>query len=137
MQYCHKCAKPIEDDDINYCPYCGNKLEKDLSTSNAILNKGRDVIKLRDEIDYFYKRRKIFLFIALGCLGLGLIFFIVGIIVGSNASNVNGYSVFVYLASLFISGFVVLMILRSALYNRRIKNRKELLKEAGFPYHKQ
>lgn len=81
----------------------------------------QDIAKYEEEIRYFYSKRRMFLGIALGCLGLGIVLFVVGIIT-------QVYAI-VYLCALAISAFIVLMIIRGALFNRRIRNRKLLIQQ--------
>ena len=83
--------------------------------------------KFREDIEYYYQKRKMFAGLGWASMGIGITFLIIAIVVAIN----GGYSgVFSYLASFSISGAVVLWILRSALYNQRIKNRRIILQQA-------
>ena len=84
-------------------------------------NPEQDIAKYEEEIAYFYRKRGMFLGIALGCLGLGIFFAVIAI--------VSLIYAFVYPSAFAISAFIVLMIVRGALFNRRIRNRKLLIQQ--------
>jgi hypothetical protein len=89
----------------------------------------QDILKLEEEIKYFYQRRKTFLGFAFLCFGLGILFFVIGVMVGVS-TNQGFMSIFTTLSAFGFTGFIVLLILRGSLYNRRIRNRKLLIKGA-------
>lgn len=80
-----------------------------------------EMIKLQNEINSMYGERKVFAIIASLLLASFLPLLILAII------TQNG--VFTALASLSLFFGIVLFILRSALYNTRIRNRKRLIQE--------
>ncbi len=86
------------------------------------------LLQFQREINQFYKMRKLFLGLGWALIGLSIILFIVAIAVGvQDQSMIMPLS---YLVSLSLIGGIVLFILRKALFDRRIKNRKQIIKEA-------
>ena len=83
--------------------------------------------KFREEIDYYYRKRKLFLGLGWAAIGVGLLFFIIGIVVISGGGD---SSPFTFIIALSITAGLVLFVLRGALFNRRIKTRKLILKQA-------
>ncbi len=83
-----------------------------------------DVEQLNEEIDHFYKMRKLLLGLGWGSIGLGfiLVFFFI--------SSEPMMRLFGYLSPISICAGVIILILRGPLYNRRIRNRKILVKKA-------
>ena len=87
-----------------------------------------DVQKYREEIKYFYHMRKVFLGIGWGCIGIGIT---LGIsLAAASKGNDTLMQFAIYLASFSIVAGLVCFVLRGALYNRRIKNRKMLIRQA-------
>lgn len=84
-----------------------------------------DLARFQEEINHFYRLRRLFLIIALSCLGGALV---IGLpITIAMAANNADAAIGVYIISLFISAAIVLFIIRSALFNRRIRNRKIII----------
>ena len=81
-----------------------------------------DIETINNEIKHYYSKRKLFLGLAFACFGLAIVFVIIGVF--------SGIQAFVTLTALAFCGMIVLFVLRGALFNRRIKARKLLLKEA-------
>lgn len=87
---------------------------------------GKEKIRqYESDLEYFKTKRKQLLILALVLLGLGIILAVIlGFAVGNSAYS----SIAVTIPSLIISGAIVIFVLRSALYNRRIRNRKEAIR---------
>ena len=88
-----------------------------------------DIVRYEAEIARFYKLRKMFMGIGWGCIGLGVLLFPIAVVLGVNGSESGAYAM-IYLISFAISGGIVCFILRGALFNRRIKTRKDLIQKA-------
>lgn len=84
-----------------------------------------DLARFQEEINHFYRLRRLFLIIALSCLGGALVIGL-PITIAMAANNVDA-TIGVYIISLFISAAIALFIIRSALFNRRIRNRKIII----------
>ena len=82
-------------------------------------NSSEEIQKLENELKEFYKKRMMFLI-------LGFVAIIVGI--GVAAISFTGIEAFISLGSSIIAGGIALFILRSALFNTRIRNRRERIK---------
>lgn len=82
--------------------------------------------KFREDIDHYYQMRKMFAGLGWACMGTAIILFFVAVGLGVRGID---YSGLVYLISFLIPGAIVLWILRSALYNARINNRKRILQQ--------
>ncbi|MBO4286530.1 MAG: phage holin family protein [Bacilli bacterium] len=85
--------------------------------------------KFREDIAYYYERRKMFAGLGWASMGLGILFFVIAIVVAING-NAPVASALIYFGAFGVSGAIVLWILRSALYNQRIKNRRVILEQA-------
>ena len=88
-----------------------------------------DIARYEAEIVRFYRLRKMFLGIGWGCIGLGVLLFPIAVVLGVNGSESGAYAM-TYLISFAVSGGIVCFILRGALFNRRIKTRKDLIEKA-------
>ena len=80
-----------------------------------------EIAKLEKELEYFYKKRNTL-------LGIGIILLILGL---ASMVPIIIFAV-VYLSvipALIITGAIVVFVLRGALYNSRIKNRKNMIRE--------
>jgi len=86
------------------------------------------LLQFQREINHYYKMRKLFLGLGWALIGSAIL---IGIPVGV-AMGLNGidYTIFTYVLSFMIVGGIVLFVLRKALFNRRIQNRKQIIKEA-------
>ena len=82
-----------------------------------------ELLKYQEEIKHFYKMRKLFLGIGWACIGAGLI---IGIPIAIGVNMELG----VYFCSFSIVAGIIFFVLRGALFNRRIKSRKLLIKQA-------
>lgn len=89
-----------------------------------------DVIKIEEEIKELYKNRKGLGIFAVILLLIGLALIPVSFIVVLNTHDSSLFATFGYLIAMFISGFFILMIVRSAVFNKRIRSRKILVQEA-------
>ena len=93
-----------------------------------------DIRKFEQEIAKFEENRKSFLAAGLGCIGGGITALIVVSIMFIRQDIIYmTYFIFELLVTLFvftIFGGITFLILRSALYNNRINNRKRLIAEA-------
>lgn len=78
--------------------------------------ESEEIKKIKDELEKFYSKRRMFLI-------LGLVLIFVGI--GVALIALTEIEIFITLGSMIISGGIVMFILRSALFNTRIRNRKE------------
>ena len=86
------------------------------------------LLQFQREINHFYKMRKLFLGLGWALIGTAiLIVFPIAVAIGINDGD---YVLISYLISFMIVGGIVLFVLRKAMFNRRIKNRKQILKEA-------
>lgn len=86
------------------------------------------LLQFQKEINHYYKMRKLFLGLGWMLIGLSFVLFIVAIVVGiQNPSTIYPFS---YIISFMFIGAIILFILRKALFDRRIKNRKQIIKEA-------
>ena len=86
------------------------------------------LLQFQREINHYYKMRKLFLGLGWALIGSAILFGIpLGIAIGANGGD---YMVISYLISFMIVGGIVLFVLRKAMFNRRINNRKQILKEA-------
>ena len=91
-----------------------------------------ELLKFQEEINHFYRMRKLFLGLGFAAIGTGLT---LGLILAAATYNRSGdVSAGSYVLALGISAGIVLFILRGALYNRRIKNRKVAIQEAKKEY---
>ena len=86
----------------------------------------RDVERMQDEIAQFYKRRKVFMGLGWIFVAASITYFLIGIATNGDKENVAFVA---HCSSLFAAG-IVMFILRSALYNKRIRNRKVLIEQA-------
>ena len=90
-----------------------------------------DVMRLKDELAYLYGKRRAFLGLGLGFLFGGVLMVIIGIVLATSPSG-NYLSLLIILGVLgfpiFVVG-IVFLILRSALFNTRINNRRLLLRQ--------
>ena len=82
-----------------------------------------DVVRLQEEIKHFYNLRHLFIGIGWSCI-VTAFFFIPGF-VSEQYARICGF----FFATLFIAG-IVFFILKSAMFNRRIRNRKILIRNA-------
>ena len=82
-----------------------------------------DIVRFQEEIKHFYNLRHLFIGIGWSCIVIAL-FFIFGF-----ASEQYGVICGFFFATLFITG-IVFFILKSAMFNRRIRNRKILIRDA-------
>ena len=82
----------------------------------------------KQELRNFYKRRKTLIWLAFLALVVGIAVFAVGTYFKIPAVIVIG--------AIVASQFIMLLILRSKLYNRRIKSRIIALKNMGIKYNK-
>ena len=86
------------------------------------------LLQFQREINHYYKMRKLFLGLGWALIGTAiLIVFPIAVTIGINDGD---YMLISYLISFMIVGGIVLFVLRKAMFNRRIKNRKQILKEA-------
>ena len=86
------------------------------------------LLQFQREINHYYKMRKLFLGLGWALIGSAiLIVFPIAVAIGINDGD---YMLISYLISFMIVGGIVLFVLRKAMFNRRIKNRKQILKEA-------
>ena len=83
-----------------------------------------EIYKYKKEIEYFNKQRQKFLTIGLILLGVGLLSFIISMILLYANGDFLLSSLLIYLMIFLDIGGIVMLILRSALYNARINNRK-------------
>ena len=90
-----------------------------------------DVMRLKDELAYLYGKRRVFLGIGLGLLFTSILCFIVmPFLAVVGISNVIPlYIVLIILGTLMFVASIVILILRSALFNTRINNRRLLLRQ--------
>ena len=87
-----------------------------------------DLLKYQQEINHFKKVRKFFLILGWALIGAGILIGIpLAIIVVANGGKPYIVS---YVVATFIVAGIVLFVLRAALFNRRIGNRKNILEEA-------
>ena len=88
----------------------------------------KDIERIEGEIAHFYHMRKVFL--GVGWLLMGGFFtsIVLGVVIGMGRPY--GVYVFSLLASLCFIAAITMFILRSAMYNGRIRNRKNLIKAA-------
>lgn len=91
-----------------------------------------ELLKYQEEINHFYRLRKLFLGLGFAAIGTGIV---IGIPLAVAISN-NGGNMYIasYFISLSIVAGIILFILRGALFNRRIKNRKIIIAEAKKEY---
>ena len=88
-----------------------------------------DIQKFEQEIAKFEENRKSFLAAGLGCIGGGITALIVVSIMFIRQDIIYmTYFIFEFVFTIF--GGITFLILRSALYNNRINNRKRLIAEA-------
>ena len=86
-----------------------------------------DLLKYQQEINHFKKVRKLFLILGWVLMGLGIIGIPIAVIIVANGGKPYIVS---YVVATFIVAGIVLFVLRAALFNRRIGNRKNILEEA-------
>ena len=91
-----------------------------------------DIERMENELRHYYSMRKMFLGIGWGLIGLSIILFFLAVFIGAFIAPSNQKIIYLmsYLVSFSIVGAIAIFILRGALYNRRIKNRRELIKQA-------
>ena len=93
-----------------------------------------DIQKFEQEIAKFEENRKTFLAAGLGCICGGLVALIIVIILYVRQDVVYMtfliFELLLYLLLLTIFGGIGLLVLRTALYSKRINNRKNLIAEA-------
>lgn len=82
--------------------------------------KNEEIEKMEQELASYYSKRRLFLLFSLLALVIGA-----GTFVGSVFAE---SSILYLLAGNLMAGGIVLLILRSALFNTRIRNRKEKIK---------
>ena len=84
-----------------------------------------DVEQLKEEIAHFYKLRKLFLGLGWGAIVLGIL----SIFLIYTQDLVLMYTVAVF-SPISICGGIIILILRGPLFNRRIRNRRNLVNKA-------
>ena len=89
-----------------------------------------DIEELEEEIAEFYRYRRIFLGVGWGLIGTAFIMLIYLLMYSNNFHNEGTMYLLEYFAFFMIAGGIVMFILRSAMFNSRIKNRKRLIKDA-------
>lgn len=82
--------------------------------------QNNEIEKLNEELEHYYQKRKLFLF-----LGFMLIVLAIAVTI---PLAIAGLTSLVTIPALLISSGIVLFILRGALFNTRIRNRKERIK---------
>jgi cellobiose-specific phosphotransferase system component IIC len=87
-----------------------------------------DIDRLQEEIDQFYHYRHLMIGIGWACMGLTILFAILASVSGTQGEA--SFLMFAWLAGFSFVAAIVLWILKSALYNQRIRNRKILIKRA-------
>lgn len=90
-----------------------------------------DVMRLRDELVYLYGKRRAFLGIGLGLMGTAILSFItMAFLPIAGLSGVMPALIILTILGtfMFVAGIIIL-ILRSALFNTRINNRRLLLRQ--------
>ena len=95
----------------------------DVSSYDSVREIDTAILIFEDQIDRFYRKRGLLLGLGLPCLlgGIALI------IVGAFAAALFSLFIFVaYIGVFAMEAGILLLILRSALFNRRIRNRKLL-----------
>ncbi len=86
------------------------------------------LLQFQREINHYYKTRKLFLGLGWALIGSAILIGIpVGVAIGLNGGS---YMAISYIISFMIVGGIVLFVLRKALFNKRIQNRKQIIKEA-------
>ena len=86
-----------------------------------------DLLKYQQDLNHFNKVRKLFLILGWVLMGLGIIGIPIAVIIVANGGKPYIVS---YVVATFIVAGIVLFVLRAALFNRRIGNRKNILEEA-------
>lgn len=83
-----------------------------------------DVVRFQEEIKHFYNLRRLFIGIGWSCI-VTAFFFTPGF-ASEQYIGICGF----FFATLFIAG-IVFFVLKSAMFNRRIRNRKILIRDAA------
>ena len=87
----------------------------------------RDIERMQNEIAQYYRGRKIFMILGWLCIAISIT---IVIIAGLTATEDNPKTSAVVISSIIFAAGIVMFILRSALYNKRIRNRKNLISQA-------
>jgi len=90
----------------------------------------QELRKFEEELVYFYGKRRKLLGLSIFLYILGGLLFTIAIIMGMTGGSISTYPTLLIFSYLILSGAITVSILRSALYNRRIQNRRNALEEA-------